>query len=387
MVLEEKVKKMLKLQEFIQANKNDWEEMIAKEPYFIKVSHESFAGHRLIGFKYNQIDSDFNQELVRECRGIILDEDSLEPISVPFFKFGNYGESYCPTIDWDSAKVTEKIDGSLVKIVRMGDELLISTNGCIDASKASITQTFACKYGSYRDLILAAEPIKDLSNDELLSLFKEGYTYMFELTSPYNKVVIPYEGIRLSFIGVRDNKSLQESLIYDHPLSKVFNTPKQYSFKSLDDCIANAKLLPYNEEGYVVVDKYFNRVKVKSAAYVAIHHLRGEGVLTPRKALEIVRQNEVVEFLSYFEEYRANFEKLGQSYEALIDTVQKDWDEHYESIVNLDSRRDKAMFILQHCAYPHFAFAMLDGKKANSREWVAEINPDTILEMMEKIKG
>ena len=30
---------------------------------------------------------------------------------------------------------------------------------------------------------------------------------------------------------------------------------------------------------------------------------------------------------------------------------------------------------------------MLDGKKANSREWVAEINPDTILEMMEKIKG
>lgn len=45
------------------------------------------------------------------------------------------------------------------------------------------------------------------------------------------------------------------------------------------------------------------------------------------------------------------------------------------------------MFILQHCAYPHFAFAMLDGKKANSREWVAEINPDTILEMMEKIKG
>ena len=95
----------------------------------------------------------------------------------------------------------------------------------------------------------------------------------------------------------------------------------------------------------------------------------------------------MVEFLSYFEEYRANFEELGQSYEALIDAVQKDWDEHYESIVNLDSRRDKAMFILQHCAYPHFAFAMLDGKKANSREWVAEINPDTILEMMEKIKG
>ena len=68
---------MLKLQELIQANKNDWEEMIAKEHYFIKVSHESFAGHRLIGFKYNQIDSDFNQELVRECRGIILDEYSL----------------------------------------------------------------------------------------------------------------------------------------------------------------------------------------------------------------------------------------------------------------------------------------------------------------------
>ena len=85
--------KTLKVIDFIKKNEN-WREILAGEPYFLKIVEDE--GYILL--KYNQLSSDFNNEIVRECRGLILDVD-YNPVCVPFFKFGNYGESYCPEID------------------------------------------------------------------------------------------------------------------------------------------------------------------------------------------------------------------------------------------------------------------------------------------------
>lgn len=377
---------MLKLVEFIHSHDN-WEELLSKDPYNIKISKDSLYGHDLMLFKYNQLNSDFNNDIVRECRGLILDENTLEPVCVPFFKFGNYGESYCPNIDWKSAKITQKIDGSLIKIVRLGNDLLISTNGSIDASKALVTQAFECEYDSYRDLVEHAEPLVSIDKNDWLNLFEENYTYMFELTSPYNKVVIPYSGIKLTLIGVRDNISLKEISIYEHELSKVFDVPNRYSFASLNDCIKSAQLLPYDEEGYVVVDGNFNRVKVKSTAYVAVHHLKGEGILTPRKALELLRANEISEFLNYFSEYRVNFENLGKRYEQLIQTIQQEWLDNQDNIERLDSRKDKALYIQNHCHYQPFMFGMISNKFCNSKQYIDSLVTDKLLQLLEDLNG
>ena len=67
---------MLKVLEFIKAHKN-WEELLSQAPYYIKVYRDVMFDHNLVMLKYNQLDSDFNEEIVRECRGLILDEDSL----------------------------------------------------------------------------------------------------------------------------------------------------------------------------------------------------------------------------------------------------------------------------------------------------------------------
>ena len=47
-------------------------------------------------------------------------------------------------------------------------------------------------------------------------------------------------------------------------ISEFFKTPKEYNFHSAQDVINAAKELPWDEEGYVVVDADFNRVKIKS---------------------------------------------------------------------------------------------------------------------------
>ncbi|MCL2855173.1 MAG: hypothetical protein FWE21_06095 [Defluviitaleaceae bacterium] len=83
---------MLKLHEFITSNP-DWEARLAGLPYHILIKRKD----DFVLFKYvlrgTDGSSDLNIPMVRECLGIILDEnDGYRPVCVPFFKFGNYGE-------------------------------------------------------------------------------------------------------------------------------------------------------------------------------------------------------------------------------------------------------------------------------------------------------
>jgi hypothetical protein len=60
----------------------------------------------LVLFKYQQRNSPFSKQLVRECRGLILDEDDdWRVVSYPYKKFFNYNEKYAASIDWETAKV------------------------------------------------------------------------------------------------------------------------------------------------------------------------------------------------------------------------------------------------------------------------------------------
>ena len=369
---------MLKVLEFIQAHRNDWEELLSQEPYFLKVSRDNVFNHRLVMLKYNQLDSDFHEEIVRESRGLIFDEDSLEVVSVPFFKFGNYGESYVPNIDWESAIITEKRDGSLMKVSYIGDDVLISTNGCIDAFKAPLQDDVLCPYDNYGEMF-----VKALGNR--LQLLEKGKTYMFELTSPYNKVVVPYDKLELALIGIRDNQSLQEELIYDSSLKDSFLLPKRYGFRTLEECIESAKLLPYSEEGYVVVDKYFNRVKIKSLAYVDAHHIKGNGVLTEKRILEILLANEEDEVLVYFPEYSKVFDEMNQRIirKALILDAQWKRIKARLDCKDIASRKDLAMFLKEHSEYDlGFIFKMLDGRYKFSKDYLMKLPAEKLLRMI-----
>ena len=61
--------------------------------------------------KYDQIESDMSAKEVQECRGLILNKETLEVISMSFYKFFNHGEGHAAKIDWNTASVLEKVDG------------------------------------------------------------------------------------------------------------------------------------------------------------------------------------------------------------------------------------------------------------------------------------
>lgn len=285
------------------AQHENWEEMLTAAPCHLKVSRDK----RYIMFKYDQIHSDFKIPLVQEARGIIFEEGKWDkPVCWAFNKFGNYGESYVPEIDWSTAFVTEKVDGSLIKLWYDCGCWHISTNGTIDAYKAPLNDV---KYDSFGDYFIATckkyyPNESELFDDALMPEF----TYMFELVGPHNRVVVPYEESKIYFLGARYNESGEEyssnAIIAKWLSIEKFDRPKQYPLTSLEECIKAAEEFDWQQEGFVVCDGNFNRVKVKSPAYILAHYARNNNVITKRHLIKVVLANEVEEFICYASEYK-----------------------------------------------------------------------------------
>ena len=288
----------LELRDFILSHDN-WAELLTTDPYNLKISRDG----NYIMFKYNQLSSDFTIPLVREARGIIFRESDWGCVCHAFNKFGNYGEGYCPDIDWDTASVQEKVDGSLIKLWH-NNGWHISTNGTIDAFKTELNNA---KYKTFGDLFEAALPF---SFDEFNTIAGTNYVYMFELCSKYNRVVIPYDEPKLYFLGIRNIYTGDEVPPEESVLADYFEIPKRYDLHSLDDVQKAANSLSWDEEGYVVCDSNFNRVKIKSPRYIMAHYTRNNGVINTERLVQIILDGEQEEFLTYASDYATELHEV-----------------------------------------------------------------------------
>ena len=291
---------MLELEKFLKEN-NNWEELLTNEPYNLKVKRDG----NYVMLSYDQIRSDFSSVLVQQARGIIFKESTLEPVCVPFFKFFNFGEENAADIDWSTAFVTEKIDGSLIKVWWDNGYWHVSTNGTIDAFKAEINNVKMKNFGDY--FISVIEKYYDRFDDFFRGL-ETHRTYMFELVGPYNRVVVPYDEPDLYFLGARTNSSGEEFYCSELVAGALglgkFKRPAHYSLSSLDDCIKAAELKTWDDEGFVVADANNNRVKIKSPAYVLAHFMRNNNVITRKHIIRVILENETAEFLCYAADYK-----------------------------------------------------------------------------------
>jgi hypothetical protein len=311
------MKPITELQKFIVSHDN-WQELLEAKPYCLKIKEKG----DLILFKYNQIDSDFYNPIVRESRGIILEKDTWKIVCRGFDKFGNFSEGYTDKVDFSTAKIQEKIDGSIIKLFYYNNKWNIATNGMISAFDCDLPSTALFgddapqTFGDLFTLAITKNAYKEVYHAlmGMESALDENKTYIFEVVSPYNKVVISYPHPDIYHLGTRDNVTGLES-VEDIGVPH----PQSYSFNSIEDVVANAKNLPYDAEGYVVVDSQYRRCKVKGAMYLSLHHLKGEGNPSEKRLLELVRSNEGEELLSYFPEFEGGYKKLEVLYEKFIE--------------------------------------------------------------------
>ena len=102
---------MLHLQEFIEHHEN-WEELLNKEPYCINIKRKD---NRIL-FKYSMLNSDFNNKIVQECRGLILEDETFNVLCCPFYKFGNYDGAIHSFLDYTELYHNDYIIWSLLGI-------------------------------------------------------------------------------------------------------------------------------------------------------------------------------------------------------------------------------------------------------------------------------
>lgn len=286
------------------------------EQYAVKAKrHGQFPN--IVLLKYDQINSPFREPLVQECRGVILDEaDGWRCVARAFDKFFNYGEGFAAPVDWTTATVQEKLDGSLCTLYWHAGAWQVATSGTPDASGQ--VNDFGI---TFRELFWRTVEAQGLRLPP-----KADRCWAFELCAPQNRVIVRHGEARLTLIGVRRLEDMRE----EKPAEWADHFPAVRSFGlgSMDEVLATfATLDPLKQEGYVVCDADFRRVKVKHPGYVALHNMKG-GPLTNRRLVEVVRSGEVGEVLTYFPEWA---ERLG-AVKAALDNLTTEMLAHYERL-------------------------------------------------------
>lgn len=314
---------------------------------------DSQTVHRL---SYSQIDSPRFHPIADECRGLILDEN-LNVLSRSFDRFYNY-EEYVKSdpeylgkfLDKKSIYVEEKVDGSLIKIYHhpvLG--WTCSTQNVPFAEQCSLDGTSNASFivdndmnqniiqgvSSFQDLI---DSVFDVSKmDNMVDM--TDYTFIFELWTPNNRAVTQYNENRFVLLAVRH----KEGHYFDfNKLDTIAENigasrPEITKFKDFSEIVKRTSELPDLLEGFVIIDVQSNlRIKIKNPAYVHAHHLRTNGLMTMKKAVQSYDERE--EILSYFPEYKAWYDAV-ETVPDVFDTEVKRLFESVKDVTGTDDRK------------------------------------------------
>lgn len=252
-------------------------------------------GYQFIDYNYALPDS-FDCQIRRECRGLKFDMDG-KLIARPFHKFFNLHErpEDIPTA-WDGVVVMEKLDGSMVHPARVNGELVFMTRAGI-SDQAKLARA-ACQRLPYGKAIL----------DFCANAVTNGFTPIFEFTSPQNQIVVRYATEALTLLALRRNDNgyymsrwlvETEARRYGFPHVRTFD----HSLSDLDAFVRHVRELK-GMEGYVVrLGQHL--IKVKGDEYVAAHKARS-GLLWEKDVLRLVLENKIDDVAALLPDDEAN---------------------------------------------------------------------------------
>lgn len=177
-------------------------------------------------------------------------------VCVPFYKFFNEGEKHAYKGSEDEiVAIQEKHDGSLIKFFHHDSQWIVATNGTPIADD------------KFR---LLFEKTVGMTKDEFGALLDTNNIYLFELTTPENKIVVVQTDYRLTLLLVRCKQTWDELPLIQYDL---FDTVQQVEFNIDDE----------NREGVVVVYKNGQRIKKKTKWYIDLHKTPKNGAAVERK--------------------------------------------------------------------------------------------------------
>ena len=196
-----------------------------------------------------------------------------ELISAGLPKFTNWGENPenfpVPTSLRDCL-ITEKIDGSLLIISKYKGEFILRTRGTVDAANLD----------NGHEIAILKEKYPEIFKFQSCGMETWPFSLLFEWVSPVNRIVLSYgDEADIILVGAisHDTYNLWTQDWLDS-LAKGFGCkrPVMYQFDSVDNLMADVDNWK-GKEGVVIYSKEGQTLhKVKSAWYLALHHMKSE---------------------------------------------------------------------------------------------------------------
>jgi hypothetical protein len=273
---------------------------------------------------YDQILAKSGDPVAEQCRGLVIrpvkpfsvkgNDDSwkdhrvgeIEVLAWPMCRFYNHGDASAAEIDWShpSLKVYEKVDGTCIILywdplhekwhcgTRSVPEADLPINaGNLEIGDTTFAQLFLKALIATREEV-SGKPVdwEVTGPDKVIHLNKE-LTYVFELVSPYNQIVVTYPEPRTYLLAARHTQTGKELPIESLRIEHV-RRPRTWEIRDVAAlaCFVDAAD-PSQLEGAVVcvqVGPHFKRLKVKNKTYVLAHKSKDTVTSSVRNALEAV---------------------------------------------------------------------------------------------------
>ena len=163
-----------------------------------------------------------------------------------------------------------------------------------------------------------------------------------KVTSMENRVVTHYDGYTLHYLGARRNMDGQYVRFEQKKKALQLGAKEinEYHFDTKEDVEEAVNALGGLKEGFVVWQDGKPICKVKAEAYVAAHHIRGEG-LSPKRIAELVLSGECDEYLTYFDGDRPHFVPYIEALEGL----EREMEEVYTHVRNIEGQKEFALAV------------------------------------------
>ena len=260
------------IQQLIDQCPGDWLDVLQRE-YAISVARDG----DLASLKYSQIESPMGEPIAQQCRGMVVDVLRGQVVAWPYDKFWNHGEAGAAQIDWGTARVQEKLDGSLMILYSVDQDWRVASSGHPTAGGSF----GSCESYTFRDAFW------QVALDLGVNVWRldPAITYMLELCHGPNRVVVRHDRPRLVLHGARDlatGRELNRTQLEASASHSRCELVREFPLRSIADCLAAAEALdPIRQEGFVVVDGAFHRVKIKSPQVRDPPPHEGRGDATP----------------------------------------------------------------------------------------------------------
>lgn len=307
----------------------------------------------------------------------------VEVLAWPMDRFYNLGDPAAAQINWSDAelRVFEKLDGTM--IVLYWDPLhrkWSSATRSVPEADLPIHQdhmeignaTFSDLF--MRALVLTREALSgeqitwEVDGPDKVIHLNQELTYVFELTSPYNRVVVRYDEPRVTLLAARHTASGRELSIDTIRVPHV-QRPKVWDLGSEAAVAAFVDQAdPATLEGTVVCDSAFRRLKVKNKAWVLSSKAKDLVTCSRRSAIEAIILGKIDDVLPLVETSIAD--ELVRMREALggwyrnVDVNFERWK------LDADGNRKKfAELVKASGDWSTPYFQMLDGRGNNAASW------------------